>query len=124
MKLDYIFIKFILVGILNTIFGYSLFAILLYTGLHYTLAVILSTIIGILFNFKTIGILVFKNKNNKLIFKFFAVYATTCSIGIIILRIAELLEQNLYFSGIISTGISAIISYLLNKKWVFKYEEN
>jgi putative flippase GtrA len=124
MKLDYIFIKFILVGILNTIFGYSLFAILLYTGLHYTLAVILSTIIGILFNFKTIGILVFKNKNNKLIFKFFAVYATTCSIGIIILRIAELLEQNLYFSGIISTGICAIISYLLNKKWVFKYEEN
>ncbi len=124
MKLDYIFLKFILVGILNTIFGYSVFALLLYLGIHYTLAVILSTIIGILFNFKTIGKLVFKNNNNKLIFKFVTVYAITCTIGIIILRIAEILGQNLYLSGIISTGICAIISYLLNKKWVFKYEEN
>ena len=124
MKLDYIFLKFILVGILNTIFGYSVFALLLYLGIHYTLAVILSTIIGIFFNFKTIGKLVFKNNNNKLIFKFVTVYAITCTIGIIILRIAEILGQNLYLSGIISTGICAIISYLLNKKWVFKYEEN
>lgn len=124
MKIDYLFIKFALVGILNTIFGYSIFALLLYLNLHYSIAVILSTIIGILFNFKTTGTLVFKNKNNKLIFKFISVYAFTCTIGIIILRIAEILGQNLYLSGIISTGICAIISYLLQKKWVFKYEEN
>ncbi len=124
MKLDWLFIKFILVGILNTAFGYFVFAALLYFGLHYTLAVVLSTIAGVLFNFKTTGKLVFKNDNNKLIFKFVAVYAFTSIIGIIVLRLAELVNVNLYFAGMVSTGICAIISFILNKNWVFKYEKN
>ena len=124
MKIDWIFIKFILVGILNTAFGYLAFALLLFLGLHYTLSVILSTIAGVLFNFKTTGTLVFKNHNNKLIFKFVAVYAITATLGIIILRIAELAHINLYFAGLVSTGVCAIISFLLNKNWVFKYEKN
>ncbi len=124
MKIDWLFVKFVLVGILNTAFGYLVFALLLFLGLHYTLAVILSTIAGVLFNFKTTGTLVFKNHNNKLIFKFVAVYAITAVLGIIILRAAELAHINLYFAGLVSTGICAIISFLLNKNWVFKYEKN
>lgn len=124
MKIDWLFVKFILVGILNTAFGYLAFALLLFAGLHYTLAVILSTVAGILFNFKTTGVIVFKNNNNKLIFKFVAVYALTCTIGIIILRLAELSHINLYFAGLVSTGICAVIAFLLNKNWVFNYEKN
>ena len=124
MKIDWLFVKFVLVGILNTAFGYLVFALLLFFGLHYTLAVILSTIAGVLFNFKTTGTLVFKNHNNKLIFKFVAVYTITTTLGIIILRMAELAHINLYLAGLVSTGICAIISFLLNKNWVFKYEKN
>lgn len=120
MKIDWLFIKFILVGILNTAFGYGVFALLLYFGIHYSLAVILSTVAGILFNFKTTGVLVFKNHNNKLIFKFVTVYALICAIGIIFLRIAEIMHINLYFGGLVSTGICAVISFILNKNWVFK----
>lgn len=69
------FIIFIIIGGFNTLFGYGIFALfLLIFNLHYTFALFLSTIIGILFNFKTIGIFVFKNSNNKLIFKFILVY--------------------------------------------------
>ena len=124
MKIDWLFVKFILVGILNTAFGYLVFAALLYFGLHYTLAVVLSTIAGVIFNFKTTGTLVFKNNNNKLIFKFVAVYALTCIIGIMVLRLAELVNVNLYLAGMVSTGICAIIAFILNKNWVFKYEKN
>lgn len=124
MKIDWLFVKFILIGILNTAFGYLAFALLLFAGLHYTLAVILSTVAGILFNFKTTGVIVFKNNNNKLIFKFVAVYALTCTIAIIILRLAELSHLNLYFAGLVSTGICAVIAFLLNKNWVFNYEKN
>ena len=90
MKIDWLFVKFIFVGVLNTAFGYLAYALLLFLGLHYTLAVVLSTIAGVLFNFKTTGTIVFKNNNNKLIFKFVAVYAITTTLGIIILRMAEL----------------------------------
>ncbi len=120
MKIDLLFVKFILVGVLNTAFGYLAFALLLFLGLHYSIAVVLSTIAGILFNFKTIGVLVFKNHNNKLIFKFVAVYTLICTIGIIILRLAELVHINLYFAGLVSTVICALISFILNKNWVFK----
>lgn len=124
MKIDWLFVKFIFVGVLNTAFGYLAYALLLFLGLHYTLAVVLSTIAGVLFNFKTTGTIVFKNNNNKLIFKFVAVYAITTTLGIIILRMAELAGINLYLAGLVSTGICAIITFLLNKNWVFKYEKN
>lgn len=126
MKIDWLFVKFILVGILNTAFGYGAFALLMYTGLHYPAAVVLSTIAGILFNFKTTGVLVFKNKDNSLIFKFIAVYTLVCITGIIILRLAEIAHINLYFAGLVSTGICAVTAFLLNKNWVFKkhHEKN
>ena len=59
------FPQFVLVGILNTAFGYGCFALFIYLGLHYTIAVLLGTCLGILFNFKTLGHLVFKNKQNR-----------------------------------------------------------
>ena len=126
MKIDWLFVKFILVGILNTAFGYGAFALLMYTGLHYSAAVVLSTIAGILFNFKTTGVLVFKNKDNSLIFKFIAVYTLVCITGIIILRLAQIAHINLYFAGLVATGICAVTAFLLNKNWVFKkhHEKN
>ena len=124
--MDWLFVKFIIIGILNTLFGYCTFAILLFAGIHYSTAVILSTIAGILFNFKTTGNLVFHNNDNQLIFKFIAVYALTCGIGIIILKFANILSINLYFAGLVSTGLCAIITFILNKNWVFKnnHEKN
>ena len=126
MKIDWLFVKFILVGILNTAFGYGAFALLMYTGLHYSAAVVLSTIAGILFNFKTTGVLVFKNKDNSLIFKFIAVYTLVCITGIIILRLAQIAHINLYFAGLVSTGICAVTAFLLNKTGFLKkhHEKN
>ncbi|MFN5967546.1 MAG: GtrA family protein, partial [Pseudanabaena sp.] len=68
------FIKFLFVGIINTIFGYSVFAILIILRLDYQYALLIATICGVMFNFKTIGTLVFKTKNNELIFRFIGVY--------------------------------------------------
>ena len=126
MKIDMLFIKFILVGILNTLFGYCAFALLIFVGIHYSLAVVISTIAGILFNFKTTGVLVFKNKDNRLIFKFVAVYAIICSLNILLLKIAKIFGLNLYFAGFVTTCIMAVLSFGLNKNWVFKknYEKS
>lgn len=121
------FIKFILVGILNTIFGYGLWALLIYIGLHYALAVVLSTILSVLFNFKTTGYLVFKNKDNKLLWKFVHIYILTTCLSILGLKCATIANINLYLAGFFLTGIMAIISFLMQKYYVFRrnnYEEN
>lgn len=40
------FLKFLMVGALNTVFGYSVFALFTYLNLHYTISTLLATILG------------------------------------------------------------------------------
>lgn len=122
-QIDFLFIKFVLVGIVNTMFGYGLFALLLFCNIHYALASILATIISVLFNFKTTGTLVFENKDNSRILKFISVYCLTTILSISGLKIAKIFGLNLYFAGFVLTGIMAIITFILQKKYVFKKED-
>ena len=113
--------KFIFVGILNTIFGYSLFALFIYLGFYYPLAVLLSTILGVLFNFKTIGRLVFDSNDNGLIFRFILVYAITYLLNIFFLWLLKKLgSENMYIDGFALLIPLAAVSFLLNKFFVFR----
>ena len=117
-----IFIKFILVGILNTLFGYSAFALLIYLKLHYVFAVLFATILGILFNFKTTGRFVFKNKDNRVIFRFIGVYAATYLLNIGALSIFDMVKFNMYIAGLLLLIPMALISFIFQSKYVF-YKE-
>jgi putative flippase GtrA len=118
------FIKFILVGILNTVFGYSLFALFIFLNIHYSLAVFLSTVLGVLFNFKTIGKLVFDSHDNSLIFKFIVVYVLLYLINISCLWFFKISGfENMYINGFVLLVPLALISFILNKKYVFKGEK-
>ncbi|MBT6586770.1 MAG: hypothetical protein HON77_20955, partial [Gammaproteobacteria bacterium] len=44
-------IKFLVVGAVNTVFSYSCYAGLLFIGLHYSLAALFGTLLGIVFNY-------------------------------------------------------------------------
>ncbi len=114
------FFLFLVVGGINTVFGYCIFAIFIYIGFHYPLAALLGTICGVLFNFKTTGVIVFKSKNNKLIFKFFAVYGLTYIINIVYLKLFLYYIPNIYILQAIAVLPMALISYFLNKKFVFE----
>ena len=77
------FVKFLFVGMMNTLFGYGLFALFLYMGFHYTLSLLFATVLGVLFNFKTIGTLVFSSHDNRLIFRFIATYTVIYFINVL-----------------------------------------
>jgi putative flippase GtrA len=112
-------LKFFLVGILNTIFGYAIFSIFIFIGLHYSLALLFSTILGILFNFKTIGKLVFNNNNNSLFLRFLFVYVLQYFLNIMSISLLSKFYNNLYITGFISTILVSIITYFLHKKIVY-----
>lgn len=120
MRIEKTFVRFILVGILNTIFGYLVYAISLFIGFNYFFATLFSAVLGVLFNFKTIGKLVFDNSNNNLIFKFIACYCVIFVFNIFLLWIAATSNMNLYYAGMVVTAIGALLSYIINKNWVFK----
>lgn len=119
-RVDRRFIKFLAVGGLNTIFGYSVYSLLLYIGLHYSLAVLLGTILGVMFNFQTTGKLVFNNKKNILIFKFAGVYCILYFINTTFLYIFNSFKFNMYFAGAIMILPMALMSFTLIKKLVFQ----
>lgn len=117
-------ILFFIVGGINTIFGYSLYALLLFLHFHYALASFLGTVGGVLFNFKTTGTIVFKNRDNKLLFRFVAVYCVTYTVNVGCLRIFALYDANMYVAGLVLVVPVALLSYTLLKRFVFGGERH
>lgn len=114
------FLLFLLVGGVNTFFGYGIFALFIFCGMHYMIAALLSTIMGILFNFKSTGGIVFKNNDNGLIFKFFSVYAITFVLNVLLLKFALYSNFNIYIASFAITIPMAFVSYLLQRNLVFR----
>ncbi len=115
------FVKFLFVGGLNTLFGYGVFSFFIWLGFNDVLAPLFSTIINVLFNFVTYGNLVFKNNNWRLIFRFFAVYSIVYVSNVIgLISFAKCGLENRYISGFILLFPLALLSFILNKKYVFE----
>ncbi len=120
-KIDEKFFKFLFVGFLNTIVSYILYAFFVLIGLIPNLALFFQYILGVLWNFKTTGVIVFKNHNNRLIFKFVGTYVITFFINSLFLNIlAVQVGLNEYISQAILIFPVAVLSFLLFKFWVFK----
>ena len=119
--LNHQFVRFLLVGVINTLFGYGCFAVFLYVGMHYALALFLATILGVLFNFKSIGSLVFKSHNNRLIFRFVGSYSVIYLINVTGIKGFVYLGVTPYISGAVLILPMAILAYILNKRFVFNY---
>lgn len=115
-------IRFLFIGCINTAFSYSLFCFLIAIKIPHVLAISLSYICGVTFNFQTIGRFVFKSHNNRLIVKFVLVYLLLYFINLITIEAVNYFIKNWYLSGGISTAFCAFISFTLNKCWVFKKE--
>ena len=80
-----------------------------------------STILGVLFNFKTMGKLVFGRSDNGLIFRFMLVYIITYFLNIFFLWLFKWLGfDNMYISGFVLLIPLAAVSFLLNKFFVFR----
>ena len=113
------FIKFLMVGGINTLFGYGLFALFIFLGFHYAMASFLATVLGILFNFKTTGVLVFQNKDNRLLFRFFGVYGVVFVINVLMLKVLGNVGFDMYIAGALVIVPLAVLSFVLNKLFVF-----
>jgi putative flippase GtrA len=104
-------LRFVVVGSLNTAFGYSCYALFLSLEIHYAIAAALATIAGALFNFKTTSILVFRRKENRLLLRFLAVYVIIYVVYALLLRVLITNGLTPYAAGAILVLPSAIGSY-------------
>ena len=115
-----ILIKFVLTGLLNTLFYYSIYALFLFFSFNYIIAVVLATAVGMLFSFKTFGKFVFQKNDNGLLSKFLLVTLINTFLNIVIIFLLKEYNLDDYTAGAIATFIVAINSFTLNKFFVFK----
>ena len=121
-RFDEKFIKYLFVGALNTLFSYTIYAVFISLGIIANVALFLQYIVGVLWNFKTTGALVFKNHNNRLIFKFIACYIFTFILNSILLKLLTM-RLNPYISQALLIFPIALISFAIMKLWVFKSDD-
>ena len=113
------FIRFLLVGGMNTSFSYAVYAALLYVGLDYVMANLGALLLGILFSFLTQGRLVFGNRDRRLIFRFAAVWGLIFLVNILLISILIHAGLNPYWAGALALVPITVISYFVQKVLVF-----
>ena len=108
-------IKFFVVGTVNTVFGYSCYAGLLFIGLHYSLAALCGTLLGIAFNYLSTSKYVFNTTPASIsrVIRFMLVYSLQYFINVSCLWFLEQSGFNPYISGLLLILPMAVVSYLL-----------
>jgi putative flippase GtrA len=114
------FLRFILVGGLNTAFGVGVYCLAIFLGIPYYIATLLSNVLGVCFNFVTTGNLVFRNNDPRLIFRFVGAYVVIYFVNTAVVKAFILLGLNSYWAGILATPVVAVCSYSLLKYFVYR----
>ena len=113
------FLRFLVVGVINTLFSYTIYALLTFLGVHYSLSIFLANGLGVLFNSKTIGKFVFNVRENHFIFRFFLIYLVIYILSVFSVKFLLQIQVNKYLAGGLIALPMAILSFTLNKKFVF-----
>lgn len=113
------FLGFLLVGGVNTAFGYGMFVVCLWLGMHYAVAAAAATVLGVLFNFFSTGGLVFKNRDHRRLPWFIGVYVIIYCVNVAGLALLLLAGTPAWLGGLLLILPCAMLSYLLNSRLVF-----
>ncbi len=115
-------LKFLVVGLLNTAFGYSIYALLVFIELPYLIALFLATVAGVIFNYFSIGRMVFKARGGWAAFgKFIAAYAIVYLVNAALLSVAtHFFHLDPYTGQIVCIPPNVMTGWLLMNYWVYK----
>ena len=116
-------IRFFIVGGINTLATYALFALHLYVNIHYLVANIVVYIAGILLGYIGNKLFTFKTKEkSKREFLRYSMVSIVCFLisNFNLYCLIDLLKVNKYFSGAISTIIIVVISWIGHSRFSFR----
>jgi len=109
---------FLAAGVFNTAFGYGVYALCVAAGLDPSLSVVVSTIAGVAFNFRTLGA-VFAAQGFARLPHFIAVYAVLTPLNVGLLQLAQSAGANPYLGGALALAVVVPMTYLAMRLLVF-----
>lgn len=105
-------------GIVNTAFGYALYALLVAAGLNMYVAQVVAHVLGVIFNYFTYSRYAFADRQGSLS-RFILSYALNYLLAVAFLWAASQLVESPYLAGLIATLIVSVINFFLLRKLVF-----
>lgn len=106
-------------GIINTAFGYALYALLVAAGLNIYAAQLVAHILGVIFNYVTYSRHAFADRRGSPS-RFILAYVLNYILSAALLGVASLWVESPYLAGLIATLIVSIVNFFLLRKMVFQ----
>ena len=117
---DIEFHRFLLSGLTNMLFGFSLFSLLSFTNLSTYLILTISSLLGVLFNFYTMSNFAFKKFKIEYLPSFLISYILILTVfGKSIIILTPILGHRVYSMALLMVPF-ALITFIIMKKFVFK----
>lgn len=110
-------LRFLGIGVINTFFGISVYWLLIYAGLPYQFASLLSLILGIVFSFNSHRRVVFKTGG-----RFFTYVVVWIFIYFVNIEMISMIRDFTgdYIAGLVLIPVNATLSFVLMKSFVFR----
>lgn len=105
-------------GVVNTVFGLSIYMVLVWFGLNIFVAQFISHILGMAFNYVVYSRHVFRDKSPAKV-KFIVSYGVNYALGVITLAGVSQVVASPYLAGLATAAIVSIINYFVLKHFVF-----
>jgi len=113
-------LRFLAVGILNTVVGYGLFAALYLALGSHRVAAVLAFVGGVLFNFFSTGRLVFESRSLRALVPFTAGYLVILGLNLVLLEVLVAFGVGALIAQAVSLPLVVVASYLINARIVFR----
>jgi putative flippase GtrA len=113
------FMRFLVAGGVNTLFGFAVYSAFILAGMHVWLALLIGTLCGTVFNFITTGGYVFREMVIARFPRFFICYLLVYCINFLLIELISIWLTNKIYSQAILTFPMALLSYLMMKNFVF-----
>lgn len=117
------FVKFGIVGCSNTLIGFGIYYVLVWFGMHYMIANVVSYIVSVLNAFYWNNKYVFHNTTHwlKAIVKTYASYGFSFFVGTVLLwGLVEWIHISKYFAPLLTLVLTVPLNFAMNKFWTFK----
>ena len=113
-------VRFLAVGVLNTAFGYAVFAAGVLVGLSSGLALAIAMVIGVIFNFFTLGRLVFDSRDPTRLPRFVGVYVLTYVVNLGMLALWEKAGVGPLLAQLACLPVTVSLTFVLMRFLVFR----
>jgi len=114
------FMRFLAVGAANTGFSILVYWAMLWAGLAVPLASLAALVVGILISFTTQSRFVFDNRDPWKLLPYFIVWSILYAFNLGLIWLLMRCGLDAYAAGFLSTPATVLLSYFLQKAFVFR----